>query len=234
MKQRVWELDALRGICILGMVVVHFLYDLEQLLQLQLPRAYYLALNGGGILFFLLSGISVTLGFHHIRRGVAVFILGMVCTAATAGLYLLGFAGKGGIIRFGVLHCLGVSMLLWVVFHKFPTRQLILTGLAATGAGLYLQFHCVYGAPWLFPLGIIHAGFSSGDYFPLLPNLGYFLLGAALGRLLYSSKETLFPRVDPQWQPVRFLCACGRHTLPIYLLHQPAFSLLFLLLFSAG
>ena len=31
MKKRIWELDALRGICILGMILVHGLYDLNLL-----------------------------------------------------------------------------------------------------------------------------------------------------------------------------------------------------------
>ena len=34
MKQRIWELDAFRGICVLGMVVVHFVYDITELYSL--------------------------------------------------------------------------------------------------------------------------------------------------------------------------------------------------------
>ena len=31
MKKRVWELDAFRGLCVLGMVLIHFVYDLIDL-----------------------------------------------------------------------------------------------------------------------------------------------------------------------------------------------------------
>ena len=31
MKKRIWELDVLRGICILGVVIVHLIYDLVDL-----------------------------------------------------------------------------------------------------------------------------------------------------------------------------------------------------------
>ena len=34
MKKRIWELDAFRGICILGVVFVHFVYDLVELYRI--------------------------------------------------------------------------------------------------------------------------------------------------------------------------------------------------------
>ena len=74
-------------------------------------------------------------------------------------------------------------------------------------------------APYLYPLGLTAPNFESADYFPLFPYLGYFLLGAAFGKTRYKSRETLFPNFPPQ----RFLCLCGRHSLLIYLIHQPIF-----------
>ena len=74
---------------------------------------------------------------------------------------------------------------------------------------------------FLFPLGLLYPGFSSGDYFPLLPNLGYFLLGTVLGRTLYKKKESLLPGINANGPGLRFLCWCGQQSLWIYLLHQP-------------
>ena len=31
MKKRIWELDAFRGLCVIGMIAVHFVYDLVDL-----------------------------------------------------------------------------------------------------------------------------------------------------------------------------------------------------------
>ena len=64
-------------------------------------------------------------------------------------------------------------------------------------------------------------GFSSSDYFPLLPYLGWFLLGACLGRLLYSERRSLLPDFPAGAWPIRALRWCGVHSLWIYLLHQP-------------
>jgi uncharacterized membrane protein len=90
-----------------------------------------------------------------------------------------------------------------------------------SAVGLRLSQIAPVTVPWLMPLGFQFPGFASSDYFPLLPNLGYFLFGTLLGRRLYRIRETCLPRIDPQQLPIRFFCFCGRHSLPIYLLHQP-------------
>ena len=72
------------------------------------------------------------------------------------------------------------------------------------------------------PLGIYQTGFYSSDYFPLLPNLGYFLIGSGLGKVLYRKKQSLFPLIS--LFPVPQLCYLGRHSLFAYLLHQPVIA----------
>lgn len=228
MTKRIWELDAFRGICILGMVIVHFIYDLVELYDIidwNYPAAFSFIKDWGGVLFLLLSGICATLGHRSVRRGLIVFGCGLICSTVTAGMYWLGFAGKYIIIWFGVLHCLGLCMILWAVLKKLPTWALAGLGIAIVVAGFWANSIRVE-ATWLFPLGLTYRGFSSSDYFPLLPNLGFFLLGAVLGRTLYRSKESLLPKVNRQTPILRFLGFCGRQSLLIYLLHQPILSLL--------
>lgn len=218
-RKRIWELDALRGICVLGMVIVHLLYDLNAIGS-HTPVLAFIQ-HWGGTVFLLISGVCVTLGSRHIRRGLTVFGCGMVCTAVTAGMYALGFAEKGIIIYFGILHCLGVCMLAWSLLRRCPNGLLAVLGGIFCIAGLFLERAVLVGHPFLIPLGFLYPGFSSSDYFPLLPNLGFFLFGALTGRTLYREKSTRFPHIDPQNFPLRLLCQCGIHSLPIYLLHQP-------------
>ena len=168
-------------------------------------------------MFLLISGISVTLGRHPVKRGLQVFLCGFLCTAATVGMYLLGAAGKDIIIYYGVLHCLGTSMLLWPLFRKGSNGLLAFLALGMITLGLWLRTKG-FSFPWLTVLGFCPYGFASSDFFPLFPNLGYFLLGAVLGRKLYGQKESRFPTEHP---PLPFLQWCGRHSLTIYLLHQP-------------
>ena len=233
MKQRIWELDVFRGICILGMLVVHFIYDLVELFDLvnwEYPDIFLFVAEYGGILFLLLSGICVTLGSRSARRGLIVFTCGMLCTAVTIGMVLLNFADWDMVIWFGILHCLGLCMLLWSLVKQLPAAPLALLGILLAAVGNRLYRLTPVDFPYLIFLGICPPGYASPDFFPLLPNLGYFLLGAVLGKVLYRGKATLFPKCNTGMPLVRFLSGCGRYSLPIYLLHQPVFSGLCLLL----
>lgn len=218
MTKRIWELDAFRGLCILGMVIVHFIYDLAP----QDPSALYLLmLDWGGVLFVLLSGICATLGSKSLRRGAIVFGCGILVSAVTYGMYRLGLADQGIVIYFGILHCLGVCMMLWPLLRKLSAPVLAATAIPAVMLGLWMDGLPGVETLWLMPLGLPWQGFRSSDYFPLLPYLGWFLLGAAIGKTLYRRKVSLFPGVDADKPVPAFLRLCGRHSLVIYLLHQP-------------
>jgi uncharacterized membrane protein len=226
MKQRIWELDALRGLCILGVMVVHLLFDLIWLYKIvdwTLPEWFLWLQEWGGTVFLLLSGICVTLGSRSIRRGAVVFGCGMLCTAVTWAMSKFGFMSSLLIIRFGVLHCLGLCMLLWPVFRKCSAGALAGVGAVLVVLGLVFAGLTVEN-PWLFPLGLTTAKFSSGDYFPMLPNLGFFLLGAALGRTVYKKKQSLLPGINSHIAPLRALQFIGRHSLWFYLAHQPVIA----------
>ena len=225
--KRIWELDAFRGLCVLGMVIVHLVFDLVYLYRLvawEYPAWFSFMADWGGVLFLLISGICVTLGRRNLRRGLLVLLCGFVCTLATWGMYLLNMAGKEIIIYFGVLHCLGCCMLLWPLFRRLPNGPLVALGAAMAVAGVILRGIDFPTGLWLMPLGFQPPYFLSSDYFPLLPHLGFFLLGAVLGRTVYRKRESLLPRVDPEAPALRFLRLCGKHSLWIYLLHQPILS----------
>lgn len=235
MKKRIWELDALRGICILAMVVVHLVFDLVYIYGVLTlegfgQRSFMLLTQWGGIVFLLISGISVTLGSHPVRRGLTVFGCGMLCSLVTALMAWLGFLDPGIMIYFGVLHCLGVCMLLWPLLKKCPLWVLAVLGVTLAALGFYLQTLRV-DVPWLIPFGVMYPGFASSDYFPLFPNLGFFLLGAFLGRLLYPHKQSLWPKVNEKNPVIWLLAICGKWSLFIYLLHQPLITVALELIF---
>ena len=221
-KQRIWELDALRGLCILCVIVVHFLFDLQFFigLNLTLPSWFQFIQQYGGVIFVLLSGCCATLGSRSFCRGLLVFGAGMLISLVTAGMYWLGLADRTVIVWFGVLHLLGICMMLYPLFRKLPSAPLaalalciLLIGYAITGLRV--------SAPFLFPFGLVTEHFFSSDYFPLFPQLGWFLLGVVLGRTVYAEKRTLLPGGTQNFFLLRFFCWCGRQSLFIYLLHQP-------------
>ena len=235
-KPRIWELDALRGVCILCVIVVHFLFDLSFFggLDLTLPAWYIFIQEYGGAIFVVLSGVCVTLGSKSVRRGLIVFACGMLITAVTYGMYRLGMSGADVVVKFGVLHLLGVCMLVYPAFKKLPPATLTVLGLVIAITGYAIR-GVVVPQHWLFPLGLTYEGFTSSDYFPLFPQLGYFLIGAAIGKTAYREKKTLLPGSFQKTPVARFFCWCGRQSLFIYLLHQPiVYGLLELVLLLRG
>lgn len=234
-NKRIWELDAFRGLCIIGVIFVHTIYDLQMfnMIESDMPMLYNIVKNYGGLLFVVLSGICVTLGRHSLRRGCIVFACGLVITLVTYGMYRFDFAGKGIMIHFGVLHLLGICMILYSLYKKLPAAVIGVIGLGIIFLSLY--FDTIRSeAFWYVPLGIRPYGYVASDYFPLVPNLGWFMVGVVLGRIVYRKKESLFPSVPSDIAPIRALSFCGRHSLWIYMGHQPiVYGIIYLIYMNA-
>lgn len=225
MTKRIWELDALRGLFILLMTGVHLCYDLENFFGaavFEISGPFRLLMDWGGVAFVLLSGCCAVLGRHPVRRGFQVLCCGLLVSAVTVGLAFAGL-GEGIAVYFGVLHCLGCCMILWAVLGKLPRRGLAALSIAVILGGLWLKGRS-FPFPWLLPLGLMPRNFVTADYFPLLPHLGFFLLGAVLGEKLYRQRRSLLPGIPEKNGAIRFLRFCGRHSLMIYLLHQPVIT----------
>jgi len=213
-ENRIPELDFFRGFCILAMIAVHLIYDLTEIYRIfpSYPPAVLFLKDWGAIAFFMLSAICATLGRSSLRRGLTVLSCAVLVSAVT------GAAGSP--VRFGVLHCLGSCMVLWVWFRKLPQTMLLYLALASVAAGAVFERLAV-SVPFLYPLGLISSDFSSADFFPLFPYFGYFLAGTCFGRRFYTSRRSLLPMLPFTGKVSRVFRFCGRHALSLYLLHQP-------------
>ena len=230
-KQRIWELDAIRGFCILCVIAIHIIFDLQYFwdLELSLPAIYQFIQANGAVIFILISGTCATLGSRSFRRGAIVFSCGLLITVVTLGMYFLGMAGRDIIIHFGILHLLGLSMMLYPLLKKLPTPLLAILGILFTVLGYVLLAHR-FQVEYLFVFGIRSPHYAAGDYFPIFPYLGWFCIGIVLGRTAYRNKRTLLPAVPENAALLRFFRFCGRHSLIIYLAHQPIVYVLLMLL----
>ncbi len=223
-RDRIWEIDFLRGLSIILMVGYHLLYDLGAMVGLKsflgfstdlstpawLTAQYFFA-----ALFVVLSGISSTLSRGNVRRALKLLAVAILVTAVTFVF------NRAATVHFGILHCLGVSILLYgLALEKAIARACAVAGAAVIGLGLALPFvmkSVTIRFDWLLPLGIHSPAYSSFDYFPVLPWFGVFLVGAALGKSVYAPRRSLIRRR----LPTMFINFAGRHSLLIYILHQP-------------
>ena len=120
----------------------------------------------------------------------------------------------------GAVGCGGLFFLTWPVYGGY---------LMLFGQRIYLP-DFLYRQPLLFPLGFSCPGISSADYYPLMPWGFLFLAGAFLGRYVKAGvlPELCYRRHLP------VLGWLGRHTMAIYLVHQPVIFGVLTLLFAAG
>ncbi len=221
---RIWEIDFLRGLSIILMVFYHLFYDLWALsgikkllgVSIELSNIYWTVAHyffAG--LFIVLSGISSTLSWNNIRRSLRLFAVAIVVSAAT---YVFD---PSSVILFGILHCLAVSILIYgLALERSGPVVCAYAGAAVLGLSVLVRLamkQATVSFDWLLPLGIHTPTYSAADYFPLLPWLGIFLAGAALGKSVYAAKQSLIPRR----LPVTFINFAGRHSLLIYIVHQP-------------
>ncbi len=215
-KGRIWEVDFLRGLALLAMVYFHIIFDLKELYGLNISYGSgfnFFAGKFSGILFIFLSGISSLLSRSNVKRGLKVFLCA-ICITITTYLYSPGFA-----ILFGILHFLGISMIISTLFKRFDKYLLILAGTAVIFLGISYIPEINISRNFLFPFGIANSSFKSSDYYPLLPWFGIFLYGMAAGKILYTKKKSIFG-IDLNFK-YNIINLLGRHTLLIYLAHQP-------------
>jgi len=222
--ERVWEIDFLRGLAIILMVGYHLLFDLGEFRGIKRFLGFSTDLSSVAWtvaqyffagLFVVLSGTSSTLSRNNVRRGLRLLAVSFAVTAAT---YVFD---PSSAIYFGILQCLAFSMLIYgAAFEKAGPVACAAWGALVFGLGAVLPIlkkGLAVRFDWLLPLGITSPSFSSFDYFPLIPWLGIFLIGSALGKSVYASRRSLLP-----WPlPKTFVNAAGRHSLLIYIVHQP-------------
>jgi uncharacterized membrane protein len=213
-RERIGELDFLRGLALLAMVYFHCVFDLKALYNIDVnihsgPNFYIGKFSA--ILFIFISGISCLLSRNIIKRGIKVLLCAMCITVIT---YIFD---AELIISFGILHFLGTCMIISPVLKKLNQYILILTGAAALFTGVYLIPKISVSYNLLFAFGITNGNFKSSDYYPLFPWLGVFLLGMAVGKMIYKNKRSILG-INIGKNPINLL---GRHTLVIYMVHQP-------------
>ena len=133
----------------------------------------------------------------------------------------------GEMIVFGVLHLIGVSIIFAYPFLtlRLPNAAL---GLFCLALGSYLSGFRT-GEALLTPLGI-RPTFFMLDYWPIFPWFGVALLGVFAGNALLGGADKQSAPLSPPPPAARPLAFLGRHSLPIYLVHQPVLVAALLLL----
>lgn len=236
-------IDVLRAAAIISMIIYHLCYDIFVVYEVY-PDFWkeppvLIWERSICFLFIIVSGMSLHFSHHPYRRGIIVNLCGFAVTAATVVFM------PSEQIWFGVLNLIGCGMIVTYALRRPLDRLNPLVGMGACIAGYaltcritrgFLGFFSIplivlpdalYASPYLAFLGFPSQDFHSSDYFPLIPWLFLYLFGWYLWRFIKARGRDDMLRYD-----IPALSRIGRHSLVIYLVHQPLLYLLCAVIFG--
>jgi uncharacterized membrane protein len=218
---RIASIDALRAIALIAMIAYHFCFDLRYfgVITPDLEHGPFWLVARTLILssFLLLAGVSLVLAdankvsdarfWRHVGA-----IAGCAVLVSTASYLMFPLT----FIWFGVLHAIAVTLVLARPLVQFP-RTAFLIGCVVIAAGIAFS-HPVFNQFALGWIGFLTVKPYAEDYVPLFPWAGVVLCGIAAGHALIHNRFAVLASFDPS---PRWLAWLGRHTLAVYMLHQP-------------
>ena len=232
---RIHFLDELRGLLIILMVIHHAFYTIGYIYDVHTAQLCFDFIETylhpiGASLFIVICGFSCNLSHNNLKRGLE---LAAVSVAMSAFLY---FIMPDEMIWFGILHCLSICILIYAATDKLLSKSnkyifiainilfFILTYNLANNPGTFIGISpnislsvpdSISNISVLSIFGLSYV--ASADYFPLFPWMFMFFIGAISGKLIISKKiPGIFYR-----EHSRFLSWIGKHTLAVYIIHQP-------------
>lgn len=248
-KDRIWELDFLRGICVLLMIFDHTMFDIygifgdvwasttgsDFFIQLaQYAEAYWTSSLRlfveplVVIIFCVLCGISCSFSHNNLKRGLEV----VVCSVLVFGVTTLIESP----IRFGILQMFSVAILSWWLIDLVCRHKKMRTAFVCLALGtaiVVINYALVCATETNDKLFTSDNNFAwvgsflygdntltfSADYQPIFPTVGYMLIGAAFAPVLYPNKRSLLPLLG-KYDWYKPFSFWGKIALIVYVLHQ--------------
>lgn len=214
------------------MILYHFLWDLRFIAGFEIN--WYTQLPGKiwqasiCYVFIFISGFCLSLSRNPLKRGITVFVSGLLVTVVT-----LVFMPENRVV-FGVLTLIGSCMIIVSFIDKFfHINKHKISYLIVSLLMFILTFHISSGKIKLFNLsykvpeymysgyvmtylGFPFKSFYSTDYFPLIPWLFLFIVGFISFKI--ANEKGALNSLKGQHSKV--LSFIGKNTLIIYLFHQ--------------
>jgi len=229
-KPRLDAIDTLRGVALVWMIAYHFCFDLNNfgLARFDFHRDPLWTLQRTAILgiFLFCAGLGQAVASHQMqpwsrfwRRWLQIAGCAVLVSAGSFWMFPDSF------IYFGVLHGMAVMLIIarltagWGAWLLAPALLALVLPYGAAGLLAQTPWEQVFNAPTLNWLGLITRKPVTEDYVPLLPWIGVLWCGTLVGaRWMHEAG------FHPAWQavgPSSALAWLGRHSLWVYMLHQP-------------
>ncbi len=229
-NRRLDAIDVLRGVALVWMIAYHFCFDLNKfgLARFDFYRDPLWTLQRTAILgiFLFCAGLGQAVASHQAqpwsrfwRRWIQVAVCAVFVSVGSWWMFPDSF------IYFGVLHGMAVMLVIarltagWGAWLLLPALLALVLPYGAAGLLAQSRWEQAFNAPTLNWLGLITGKPVTEDFVPLLPWIALVWCGSLAGaRWLHLTGQT------PAWQasgPSSALAWLGRHSLWVYMLHQP-------------
>ncbi len=207
---RVPYLDILRAVAVIWMIIFHVAYDVRMfnLNEINFAEGFWFAFPrviAGTFLFC----VGISLNYTHAEKVKSTAMLkrlkklGLSALLVSLGTYLV-FPSQW--IYFGTLHCILVGSLLGAFFvHHRKAAWIVMLCL------IFLQYVAGFDIKWVS--NVLQR--PSMDFIPIYPWFWVILAGLLMGPYL-SRNSFLMSLKTP-----KIFDLLGRHSLVIYLVHQP-------------
>ncbi|MEP1932714.1 MAG: heparan-alpha-glucosaminide N-acetyltransferase [Roseibium sp.] len=219
-------LDVARGLAVVAMAIYHFSWDLSwfgfvdwSVSQGQGWRIFAACIAGS---FLFLAGISLDLAHHQGIKWRSFWKREAIIIAAAVVVSAVTFFTFGdSFVRFGILHSIAAASLIALPFSRLPLATTVAAAAIFLSMPMWASAPFFDGPLWLWT-GLGNTGHASVDYVPVAPWASVTLMGVAVSS--FARKFDLWPKLSVfrfdglAGKISRWL---GRHSLPIYLLHQP-------------
>lgn len=237
-KKRIHLLDEIRGFAVFCMIFYHAFYLMGRFFEYKWANwlfDFFTPIEPlYAALFISVCGISCSLSHNNLKRGIKIFSAALVISLVTCVILpLLNF--EGAEIYFGILHLLGVSVLVYALGEKFflkinpyvgtivctvlfPFFSHLEKGVLSYGDLIEISLpNFLYATNFLMPFGFYTPWFYSADYFPIFPWIFMFFIGIFMGKL-FSDKG--FPEYSYKSR-LPFFSFLGKQSFLVYILHMP-------------
>lgn len=230
---RLEPLDLARGVALIAMIIYHAVWDGLQfgLISWTVERDLLLQQSARLIAgsFLLIAGISMALAS---ARSVEPLIkkqdfwkrFAILAGAAILVSIATFFAIPQAPIYFGILHHIALSSILLALLASLPAFFLVALGAGVLIINTYIGVEAL-NHPATIWLGLGTQTPVTADWVPLFPWLAAGLIGLGIGKMFILPWMASRPPQGETQQtsnPAKqLLCWMGRHSLAVYLIHQP-------------
>lgn len=221
MLERKFEVDVIRGLSVSLMIIFHFGYDLSLFGYADYNtnadlewRAFRVMIVSG---FLLSMGMSSYLAYAKRIRWLKLGI-GVAKLSATAMIISLGswYMYPNQWVYFGVIHFIAVSLPISLLFLKTPNGAFVI---AVAIIAAYFMGYLSMQPIWQWSLTHLNIPKYTVDLVSFIPWFALVLIG------IFIAHHKLFGLRINNNQLSDSLSFLGKHSLIVYLIHQPIFFL---------